>query len=116
MLGLLPFFVIGISLRKEHFEVLHRRWVRAAGVVVLALIFVAARFTDAWINTEWLYYRARYDELEPHDLQAILIRSALIVIGTLGAFAFLSLLPPGRPGTPSSAAPPSWSTCSTDSW
>jgi len=94
VLGLLPFFVIGISLRKEHFEVLHRRWVRAAGVVVLALIFVAARFTDAWINTEWLYYRARYDELEPHDLQAILIRSALIVIGTLGAFAFLSLLPP----------------------
>ena len=91
VLGLLPFFVIGISLRKEHFEVLHRRWVRVAGVVVLALIFVAARFTDAWINTEWLYYRARYDELEPHDLQAILIRSALIVIGTLGAFAFLSL-------------------------
>ena len=94
VLGLLPFFVIGISLRKEHFEVLHRRWVRVAGVVVLALIFVGARFTDAWINTEWLYYRARYDELEPHDLQAILIRSALIVIGTLGAFAFLSLLPP----------------------
>ncbi len=94
VLGLLPFFVIGISLRKEHFEVLHRRWVRIAGVVVLALIFVGARFTDAWINTEWLYYRARYDELEPHDLQAILIRSALIVIGTLGAFAFLSLLPP----------------------
>jgi hypothetical protein len=25
--------------------------------VVLALIFVGARFTDAWINTEWLYYR-----------------------------------------------------------
>ena len=67
---------------------------RVAGVVVLALIFVGARFTDVWINTEWLYYRARYDELEPHDLQAILIRSALIVIGTLGAFAFLSILPP----------------------
>jgi hypothetical protein len=31
VLGLLPFFVIGISLRKEHFEVLHRRWVRVAG-------------------------------------------------------------------------------------
>jgi fucose 4-O-acetylase-like acetyltransferase len=94
VLGLLPFFVIGISLRKEHFEVLHRRWVRVAGVVTLALIFAGARFTDAWINTEWLYYRARYDELEPHDLQAILIRLALIVIGTLGAFAFLSLVPP----------------------
>ncbi len=96
VLGLLPFFVIGISLRKEHFEVLHRRWARISGLVVLTAIFVAARFTDAWINTEWLYYRARYDELVPHDLQAILIRTALIAIGTLGAFAFLALVPPTK--------------------
>ncbi len=96
VLGLLPFFVIGIALRKEHVEALHRRWVRIAGLVVLTLIFLAARFTDAWINTEWLYYRARYDELEPHDLQAILIRAALIAIGTAGAFAFLSIVPPTR--------------------
>jgi fucose 4-O-acetylase-like acetyltransferase len=54
VLGLLPFFVIGISLRKEHFEVLHRRWVRVAGVAVLAVIFVAARFTDARYNTQRL--------------------------------------------------------------
>ena len=63
---------------------------------MLAVIFVGARFTDAWINTEWLYYRARYDELEPHDLQALADPAALICIGTVGAFAFLSLVPPRR--------------------
>jgi fucose 4-O-acetylase-like acetyltransferase len=96
VLGLLPFFVIGLSLRKEHFDLLHRRWVRVTGLAVLACIFVAARFTDQLISTEWLYYRARYDELHQGDLQAMVIRLALIVIGVLGALAFLSLVPARR--------------------
>jgi fucose 4-O-acetylase-like acetyltransferase len=96
VLGLLPFFVIGLKMQTSWFDVLHRRWVRVTGVVVLVLIFVGARFTDTVIDTEWLYYRARYDELEPHDLTAILIRSCLIAIGLMGAFAFLSLVPARR--------------------
>jgi fucose 4-O-acetylase-like acetyltransferase len=94
VLGLLPFFVIGLRMREEHFDRLHATWVRVTGLVVLVGIFVAARFTDQLISTEWLYYRARYDELEPNNLHAMLIRLALIGVGTLGALAFLSLVPP----------------------
>jgi fucose 4-O-acetylase-like acetyltransferase len=94
VLGLLPFFVIGLKLRKEHFDRLHATWVRVAGLVVLAAIFAAARFTDQVISTEWLYYRSTYGELGQSDLESMLIRLVLIVIGTTGAFAFLSLVPP----------------------
>lgn len=93
VLGLLPFFVIGLRLRKEHVDRLHVTWVRVVGLVVLAGIFVATRFTDRVISTEWLYYRSNYDELGHTDLESVLIRLSLIAIGTAGAFAFLSLVP-----------------------
>ena len=61
--GLLPFFVVGLTVRREHLAVLHRRPVQRAAVGTLLAIFVAARFTGVWASSDWLYYRDEYVSL-----------------------------------------------------
>jgi hypothetical protein len=43
--------------------------------------------------TEWLYYRARYAELDVSDTRALLTRAGVMVVGAAGAWAFLTLVP-----------------------
>jgi fucose 4-O-acetylase-like acetyltransferase len=93
VLGLLPFFVLGLHATPERLERLHHTRARVVGLAVLAAIFVLARFTDVWINTEWLYYRSRYDELALSDPESVLVRAVLILIGVAGTFAFLAFVP-----------------------
>ena len=96
ILGLLPFFVLGLTLTD-----LHWGWVRARRAIPFALLGIVAvliftRFTDHWLATEWYYYRSRYDALDPNDLEAIGIRALLLVIGLIGAASFMALVPRGR--------------------
>ena len=93
VLGLLPFFVLGLKATPERLELLRGRWQAVTGAVVLAAIALLALGTDRWASTEWLYYRARYDELDVSDTRAFLTRAALLAIGALGAAAFLALVP-----------------------
>jgi fucose 4-O-acetylase-like acetyltransferase len=93
VLGLLPFFVLGLKATPEHLDRLRTPAMKRWAVVVLAAIAVSAIWLDSWARTEWLYYRAQYDELVASHLEAIGIRAALIVIGTVGALAFLALVP-----------------------
>ena len=93
VLGLLPFFVMGLKATPERLEVLRRGWVRIVAVLVLAGLFVLAAWTDRWASTEWLYYRSQYGELGADPLHSVFVRSALLAIGTLGAWAFLALVP-----------------------
>ncbi len=91
--GLLPFFVLGLKATPERLELLRSRQAKVAAVGILTVIAVLSPFTDRWAATEWLYYRARYDELVASDLEAVAIRAVLLLIGTLGALAFLALVP-----------------------
>ena len=93
ILGLLPFFVLGLKATPERLELLRRPGARIAAVISLAAIFLLALGTDRWASTEWLYYRSQYGDLEASDTRAVLIRSALLVIGTVGAWSFLALVP-----------------------
>jgi fucose 4-O-acetylase-like acetyltransferase len=93
VLGLLPFFVMGLKATPERLELLRRGWVRVAAAFVLVGLFVLAAWTDRWASTEWLYYRSQYGELGFDPLHSMFVRSGLLVIGTLGAWAFLSLVP-----------------------
>ena len=116
MLGFLPFFV--------HRPAPQPRAPRAAaparrlggGIVgVLVLWWLAAR-TDRYWATQFLYFRAPYDELGAGDLEGIWIRARLIVVALVGP----------RPCSPWSrtvaASSPGWapgrwsSTCATGSW
>jgi fucose 4-O-acetylase-like acetyltransferase len=93
VLGLLPFFVLGLKATPERLDLLRRRWVRVTGAGVLVGIFVLAASTDRWASTEWLYYRSQYGDLGVSDTRALLTRTAVLAVGTLGALAFLSLVP-----------------------
>ncbi len=93
VLGLLPFFVLGLKATPELLERLRGPAARKLAVLVLLGIAVLVTWTDELASTEWLYYRSQYDELGVGDGQAALIRLGLLVVGTLGACAFLALVP-----------------------
>jgi fucose 4-O-acetylase-like acetyltransferase len=93
VLGLLPFFVMGLKATPERLELLRRRRVQVAAAVTLVAIFFLSMGTDRWASTEWLYYRSQYGELEASDTRAFLIRAVLLLVGTLGALSFLALVP-----------------------
>jgi fucose 4-O-acetylase-like acetyltransferase len=93
VLGLLPFFVLGLTATTERLERLREPWVRNAALLVFLSIAVATTWTDQLAQTEWFYYRSQYGELDVGDGRALLTRGVLLVIGTLGAWSFLALVP-----------------------
>ncbi len=96
ILGLLPFFVLGLKLHDGHWKLLRAPRARLYGVAVMVVLFVVARFSGQWFETEWLYYRSRYDALDPDNVRAIVIRLSLLLTGMAGAFAFFTLVPRTR--------------------
>lgn len=93
ILGLLPFFVLGLHTTPGRLEVLHGRSAKVFAVVVLVLLWFVTTQMERWIATEWLYYRARYEDLPASDAESMLIRLVLLTVGTLGTAAFLALVP-----------------------
>ncbi len=93
VLGLLPFFVLGLTATPERLERLREPWVRKAGLVVFLVIAVVATWTDSLARTEWLYYRSQYGELDVSDSRALVTRAVLLLIGVLGAWSFLAMVP-----------------------
>ncbi|HET7682751.1 MAG TPA: acyltransferase family protein [Marmoricola sp.] len=91
--GLLPFFVLGLKMHEGHWNLLRAKAARYYAVAGLVAIFVLSRFTNDWIETEWLYYRSRYDVLVPDDVRAATIRLVLILVGLVGAYAVFALVP-----------------------
>jgi fucose 4-O-acetylase-like acetyltransferase len=94
--GLLPFFVLGLSLTREHLEVLSRRRVRLAAVGLMVVTGVVALLVAGPLDKEWLYWRSSYAELGVGAVDGMLLRAvALAVTGTL-ALAALALVPRSR--------------------
>jgi fucose 4-O-acetylase-like acetyltransferase len=94
ILGLLPFFVLGLKATPERLALLRGRpRLKVAAVLTLVALVALAHWTDSWASTEWLYYRSNYAELEDTDTRAMLVRAGLLVLGAVGAWAFLSLVP-----------------------
>lgn len=96
ILGLLPFFVLGLHLGGREWG-----WVRSRRAIPFALlgvvlVLVFTRFTDSWIATEWYYYRSRYEALDPNDLEAAATRAVLLAVGLVGAASCFALVPRGR--------------------
>jgi fucose 4-O-acetylase-like acetyltransferase len=85
--------VLGLKATPERLELLRTKQARIAALAVMALMVVLTRFTDTWINTEWLYYRARYDELAYSDTRNMVTRLVLLLLGAAAALAFLTLVP-----------------------
>jgi fucose 4-O-acetylase-like acetyltransferase len=95
ILGLLPFFVLGLHLKPRHLKHLDDPWVRVTGVAVLVGLLVLARHTDEFARRAFLYYDAGYDDLGVAEPYAIQVRLTVMALGLVGAFAVMSLVPRG---------------------
>jgi fucose 4-O-acetylase-like acetyltransferase len=93
ILGLLPFFVLGLHATPDRLARVFDTGRRHLAVVVLLAIGVLANWTDQLASTEWLYYRSEYGDLDVSDARAILTRAGVILVGLAGAWAFLTLVP-----------------------
>jgi fucose 4-O-acetylase-like acetyltransferase len=93
VLGLLPFFVLGLHATPERIAVAFDAGRRRLAALVLLAIGVLAIWTDRLASTEWLYYRSQYGDLDVGDVRAVLTRAGVIAVGAAGAWAFLTLVP-----------------------
>ncbi len=93
VMGLLPFFVLGLHLDREKLALLQYRWLRPVAVVALVGIFAFARGTDEWARTAFLYYDAGYEDLGWPAGAAMGVRLAVLGIGLVGALSVLVLVP-----------------------
>ncbi|MCY9787887.1 acyltransferase family protein [Nocardiopsis sp. EMB25] len=94
VLSFLPFFVLGLSLRREHFAHLDRWWVRISSVVVLATTAVLAVPISDHLSRDWLFWR---DSLTDRDIDPLLpsmgLRLAFMVLALLMSVSVLALTP-----------------------
>lgn len=98
VLGLLPFFVLGLCLRPRHLDLLRTRAARLAAVVVLAAAVVACYLVTPMSDPrmEWIYWRSSYAQLGASWMEGGLVRLGLLAAGVLLAAAFLALVPRRR--------------------
>jgi fucose 4-O-acetylase-like acetyltransferase len=98
VLGLLPFFVLGLRLRPRHLAWLRTPRVRALAVGVLAVAavtcYVRAPLSDQ--EMEWVYWRSSYAQLGAGWLEGGLVRLGLLLAGVVLAAAFIALAPRRR--------------------
>lgn len=92
-LGLLPFFVLGLHLKPRHLAHLDDVWVRVTAVPMLVGIGIMAVYTDTWAETALLWYDTGYNEIPIDNEIVFQTRLTVMLVGLLGAFAAMSLVP-----------------------
>ena len=97
ILSFLPFFVLGLSLRREHFFFLDKLWVRLCSVVILGVTaFLAIPISDH-LSRDWLFWR---DSLTDRDIDPLMpsigIRLAFMGLALVMTIAVLALTPKRR--------------------
>ncbi|WP_150237867.1 acyltransferase family protein [Nocardiopsis quinghaiensis] len=97
VVSFLPFFVLGLSLRREHFAYLDRLWVRIASVLVLGTTAVLAVPISGHLSRDWLFWT---NSLTDRDIDPLLpslgLRMAFMGLALVMTFAVLALIPRQR--------------------
>lgn len=96
VLGFLPFYAIGLCLTRERLEILRTVPARVVAVAGLVGLWVLSGYTDQLAQTRWYYYSAAYAGLHASDYPAMAIRAVVLLMGVVGAFAALTLIPRRR--------------------
>ncbi|WP_254716554.1 acyltransferase family protein [Actinomadura sp. WMMB 499] len=93
VLGLLPFYVLGLVLRPEHFEVLKRPVARPIGAVVLAGGLGFAYLAMDRMNIDWIFWRHTHEELGVANVTGTVMRVAMFAAAITLVAAFLAVVP-----------------------
>ncbi|WP_129840505.1 acyltransferase family protein [Streptomyces sp. RFCAC02] len=96
VLQFLPFFVLGLRMRPEHFARMRRPEVRAAAVPVLLAAFAIAYWSVPRLDQSWLYRTNAAQEMGEPGWVGVVATFALFGAGLLLTVAFLSLVPTGH--------------------
>ncbi|MET7454877.1 acyltransferase family protein [Streptomyces sp. NPDC005574] len=96
VLQFLPYFVLGLCLRPEHFGLLRRRAVRAAALPVLASACVLAYRAAPRVNYGWLFHRDSAQELGAAPWAGPATTLALFGCSAVLVTCFLALVPARR--------------------
>ncbi|GAA4235700.1 acyltransferase family protein [Actinomadura meridiana] len=96
VIGLLPFYVLGLTLRPHHFELLKRPSARPVGAVVLAAGLGGTFLVMNHMSRDWIYWKHPNFELGVGNVTGTLMRLAMFVAAAVLVAAFLSLIPRRR--------------------
>lgn len=92
-LGLLPFFVIGMQLRREHFEYLRRGWVRICSAALLVTACAVAMLFGNQFTMEWVFWRSNNSEIGVDHLTGTAMRLGMLLLALALVAAFISVVP-----------------------
>ncbi|WP_128378230.1 acyltransferase family protein [Streptomyces cavernae] len=93
VLSFLPYFVLGLRLRAEHFSRLRTWRVRVAALPVAALTLAAAYWASPWFDAGWLYHRGSVEGLGVSRWVGLVSTPALFALALVLTACFLAWVP-----------------------
>ncbi|UQA95393.1 acyltransferase family protein [Streptomyces halobius] len=96
VLQFLPFFVLGLVLRPEHFRLVQRRAVRIASLPIFAAALVTAYWAAPRMSSAWFYHRDSAQELGTTWWIGLVMTPALLGCSLVMVACFLSWVPRRR--------------------
>lgn len=94
ILGMLPFFVVGLHLTPKAMTLLRNRWSMIPAVLFLAYLWDLSGRTDEWSRTWFMLWNVGYDEMGWDPVSdAMRIRFLVILLAFGGIFSVLALVP-----------------------
>ncbi|MGP4002598.1 acyltransferase family protein [Streptomyces sp. 8N706] len=96
VLQFLPFFVLGLVMRPEHWRMLGARWVRIAAVPVMAAAAAMAYWVRGRMTAEWVFHSRGWGELHVAWPVGAAMTLALTACSLVMVAAFLAWVPRHR--------------------
>ena len=92
-LTLLPFFVLGLSIKPHHLELIKKHFTRISGLITFGVLGVLALGIQGAVPDSTFFYNASFHELDGDIGQGILYRLATMATGVVGTCAVLAIVP-----------------------
>lgn len=93
VLQFLPFFVLGLKLKPEHFQLVRRREARILAVPVMAAALLFAYWAAPKMNAAWFYHRDSAQELGSPGWTGIVMTLAMFGCSLVLVSCFLAWVP-----------------------
>jgi fucose 4-O-acetylase-like acetyltransferase len=93
VLQFLPFFVVGLFMKPEHFQLMRRREVRILSVPIIAVALVLAYWAGPRMTSAWFYHRDSAQELGTPWWAGVVMTLALFGCSMVLTACFFSWVP-----------------------
>ncbi|MFI9589297.1 acyltransferase family protein [Nonomuraea sp. NPDC052265] len=94
--GLLPFFVLGLVMQPEHFEMLNKLWIKIVSGVTLLCAAAVAIVIAPKAPLDPFYFKHSFQDMDLSWWMGLLLKAGLLVCALAMCFAVLALVPRGE--------------------